>query len=309
MGHNTFLLILAIGAIRWADPTTWPWVVWVWLAMLLVGFAQPLWRWLKRQRAQGWPTVPGRIESVEVKKKLFAARGNRLRYAAELAYKYALEGQYHSGRYRRDFAYEQEGWEFARDLKGKSVLVSYNPSNPAKSLLLEDAVNTLLASRPPAPAGNLKHGGGNVPGWARPLLWPFVALSAIGLALSLWVHLAAVAGRRVAPEAFFWMLHIGIFVVWIPAVLVSNRRVGSMSRKDFWKLVLRGAPEWMLYMVYGFLGYAMLNFAAFMLQAPQGGSGANPPAVVWRGFSGHWMAFYSAALAILYSAVTVPEDR
>jgi len=33
------------------------------------------------------------------------------------------------------------------------------------------------------------------------------------------------------------------------------------------------------------------------------GSGeANPPAVVWRGFSGHWMAFYSAALAILYSA-------
>jgi hypothetical protein len=28
----------------------------------------------------------------------------------------------------------------------------------------------------------------------------------------------------------------------------------------------------------------------------------NPPASVWRGFSGHWMAFYSAALAVLCSA-------
>lgn len=46
-----------------------------------------------------------------------------------------------------------------------------------------------------------------------------------------------------------------------------------------------------------FGGYAMLNFAIFFFQAPHGGSGANPPAVVWRGFSGHWMLFYSAALA------------
>jgi hypothetical protein len=39
-------------------------------------------------------------------------------------------------------------------------------------------------------------------------------------------------------------------------------------------------------------------------------SGANPPPVVWRGFSGHWMAFYSAALAILYSAaVNPPSDQ
>ena len=46
-----------------------------------------------------------------------------------------------------------------------------------------------------------------------------------------------------------------------------------------------------------------------MFQVPKGDSGANPPAIVWRGFSGHWMAFYSAALAILYSAAVVPEDQ
>jgi len=58
----------------------------------------------------------------------------------------------------------------------------------------------------------------------------------------------------------------------------------------------------LLVWVYAFGGYAMLNFLLFMTKAPPGDGGANPPAVVWRGFSGHWMAFYTAALAILYSA-------
>jgi CubicO group peptidase (beta-lactamase class C family) len=58
---------------------------------------------------------------------------------------------------------------------------------------------------------------------------------------------------------------------------------------------------------YGFFGYAIVNFLFFMTKAPSGGGGANPPAVVWRGFSGHWMAFYSAALAILYSAARTAD--
>lgn len=58
----------------------------------------------------------------------------------------------------------------------------------------------------------------------------------------------------------------------------------------------------MRYMVYGFLGYAMVNFLLFMMNAPSGHGGENPPATVWIGFSGHWMAFYSAAFAILYAA-------
>lgn len=64
--------------------------------------------------------------------------------------------------------------------------------------------------------------------------------------------------------------------------------------------MLQGSPEWMRYMVYGFFGYAFVNFALFISKAPTGGGGANPPAIVWRGFSGHWMLFYSAALATPY---------
>jgi hypothetical protein len=121
--------------------------------------------------------------------------------------------------------------------------------------------------------------------------------------LSLWVHFGAVLGQRVAPQSFFFGLHVGIFVVWFPTVFVAQKRVGNTNRKDFWKLVLRGAPDWMRYMVYGFLGYAVLNFLLFMALAPTSkGGGGNPPVDVWRGFSGHWMAFYSAAMATLYAA-------
>lgn len=115
-------------------------------------------------------------------------------------------------------------------------------------------------------------------------------------------------GRRVAPGAFFVMLHVGIFAVWIPAVLVAQRLVGSTNRKDFWKVVLKGSPDWMRYMVYAFFVYAFVNFLFFMGKAPSGGSGLNPPASVWRGFSGHWMVFYSAALAILYSAANNVDE-
>lgn len=39
---------------------------------------------------------------------------------------------------------------------------------------------------------------------------------------------------------------------------------------------------------------------------PKSHGGAAPPAVI-RGFSGHWMAFYAAAFALLYSRVHAPE--
>jgi hypothetical protein len=166
--------------------------------------------------------------------------------------------------------------------------------------LLEPDVEGLLQNRPPAPVPDFPLAANSIPDWIRPFLWVFVFLFGVGLVVSLWVHLGAVMGRRVAPEAFFWMVHVGVFVVWFPAVFVAQRLVGNVNREDLWKVVLKGSPDWMRYMVYGFFGYAFVNFM-FMTKAPSGGSGANPPAVVWRGFSGHWMLFYSAALAILYS--------
>jgi hypothetical protein len=242
--------------------------------------------------------VQGRIESVDVKGP---AR-------AELAYSYTVEGHYYSGYYQRELSTEEEVWDFVRDLRGRSAFVSYNPRQPAKSLLLEDAVSTLLNARPPTPVTKFRVRTPEVPGWVKALLWPFLVLSGVGLGLSLWIHLGAVAGRRVAPEAFFRMLQVGIFVVWIPAALVSIKRIGYRRGKNYWKLALRGSPEWIRYMVYAFGGYAMVNFAIFFFQGAQGFSGEDHPAVVWRFISGLWMGFYSAALAVLYSSATSPGN-
>jgi hypothetical protein len=142
----------------------------------------------------------------------------------------------------------------------------------------------------------------------KPLVWFFAILAAAGLALSILSHFAALLGLQGPLGDYSWVLHIGIFAVWIPAVLVAQRLTAEFARKDFWKAALRGSPPWMRYMVYGFFGYALLNFALFITHAPlKGGSGSMPPSVV-RGFSGHWMAFYAAALAILYSALHA-KDR
>lgn len=301
-------LMFLANPFRWTDPHTWPWMVYVWLALIAAGWLKPLWQWMQRRRASGWPTVIGQIDSVSVnesKRTFFstAPRGRSPGYVAELSYSYSVAGTNYTGTYKRNCGTEGEASDFVWDLTGKPVSVNYNPDKPSASILLEPSIDTLLRNRAPKPEGDaFASAADSVPLWAKPFLWLFAALSAIGLAVSLWVHLGAVRGQRVAPEAFFWILHMGIFVVWFPAVFVAQRRVSNMNRKDFWKAVLRGSPEWMRYMVYGFLGYAVVNFALFMLNAPSGNGGASPPASEWRGFSGHWMAFYSAALAILYSA-------
>ena len=138
------------------------------------------------------------------------------------------------------------------------------------------------------------------------LLLPLMVYAACGLALSLVVHLLSFFGIQFGGMPLFIALHIGIFPLWIPVVLISMRMSGGMNRRGFWKDALSGCPSWMKYMTYGFLIYAVVNFAIFIILTslhppPKQISGA-PPAVVLHGFSGHWMAFYSAGLAILTTA-------
>ena len=291
--------------IVWNNPSTWPWVIYVWAAFALIGAAKPTWRWMQRGRGESWPLADGRIDSAQISKPTFSLSVKSGHYLAELIYSYSFAGVSYSSRYTRDIATQYEAEEFIRDLRGKTIAVHYNPERPSRSALLENDIELLLQSRTPRPPTSLPPPT-PIPSLISSLLPIFIALSAVGLVLSLWVHLGALMGQRVAPESFFWILHIGIFVVWLPAVLVAQRLVGNMNRMDFWKIVLKNSPDWMRYMVYAFGGYAVINFLLFMIHAPNGGNGANPPAAVWRGFSGHWMAFYSAALAIFYSASRSP---
>jgi hypothetical protein len=295
----------ALAPFRWADPATWPWMIYVWVALLVGGWLLSSWRWLKSRRATGWPIADGRIESTEVAKPNFSFTTKRGYYVAQLGYSYSVAGSIHSGVYKREFPTKPAADDFVRDLKGKAVAVRYHPSEPSRSTALEPDIEAVLQNRPPSRDDESVIRAA-IPEWLGPFIWVFVWLSAIGLVVSLWVHIGALLGRTV--PSGFWVLHVGIFVVWFPAVLVAQRLVGNANRRDFWKVVLKGAPDWMRYMVYVFLANEFVNFTISMGQVSGGGPHTTTSASDWRGFSGLWMVFYSAALAILYSAAKTMES-
>jgi hypothetical protein len=241
---------------------------------------------------------------VDVTTTFWQSRKNANRPKAELNYSYFVAGSSYSGKYIKKCDSEDTANDFVRGLAGAVAVVHYNPAQPANSLLLDSDLQSLIANRPPLPPAQVasQFNSDLTPSWLKPFIWIFISLAAFGLLLSLWVHINALLGRVVIPDEYFFALHAGVFVVFIPAVLVQNAIFRRPARQSDWKVPLRFAPPWMLYMVYAFFAYAFLNFAIFIAHTTSyRGAHVGTPPPVWRGFSGHWMLFYSAALAILYS--------
>jgi hypothetical protein len=162
----------------------------------------------------------------------------------------------------------------------------------------------LLSTKSPLAHGNALPGGSTAMRW---FLGALIVYASIGLALSLAVHVASFFFEPPGGNALFIALHVGIFPLWLPIVFVANALAGksffSPASLADWRVILQGAPSWMRVMAYGFFVYALANFAVFFIFTAILRRGASkysgaPPAFLWHGFSGHWMAFYSAGLAI-----------
>lgn len=136
------------------------------------------------------------------------------------------------------------------------------------------------------------------------LAYAVMTISAIGFAASLVSHVYALFGLPGPLAERTFLLHVGIFVVWLPAILLARRMTKGVPQADAWKVVLRAVPPWMRYASYAVGGYAILNFVLFLFmtdkRAGRGKSGPMSPETV-RGFSGHWMIFYGAALMMAYA--------
>jgi len=231
-------------------------------------------------------------------------------FVAELKYSYSVSGQNYVGSFEQKFATEQEARECIHDLAGKLAFVRYDPGRPDRSMLLPQSLEAVLSSLSLATDVNgTALPRRNLPQWSLPFLQFFLALAGVGFVVSLWVHIGAVFGVKVAPDYFFFLLHVGIFVVFFPAVLISQRLVGNTRRRDFWKVALRDVPPWLRYGVYVCFGYAIVNFLFFMTNTPAGGRSPAPPTQVWRGFSGHWMLFYGISFALLYAGTVASRNQ
>jgi len=288
---------------RWTDPASWPWTVYVWVALLIGGWAKGLYDLYRRKQSTTWPTTTGRIQAAEIPPPrtflgLTLAPAGRSQVTGELRYSYSVEGQNYSGKLKRQLPNREAAEEFIRDLVGKPVEVHYDPKAPSFSVLLDSSVEALLQLRPPGPGAKAP-----IPHWLKLALLPFIALSAAGFIVSTWIQIEALLGRLVPLPGYFMLLHVGIFVVWFPALMVTQKRLGTLSGKDFWKVATKGAPRWMQYLIYVMGAYAVVVFLLFTFFVPQGTPGGGPIwGGDWGGFSAVWMHFYGTAFVLLYAA-------
>ncbi|GAB6041400.1 hypothetical protein JCM17961_20740 [Endothiovibrio diazotrophicus] len=130
-----------------------------------------------------------------------------------------------------------------------------------------------------------------------------MAYATTGLVISTAAHLLALAGQPPGGTALFAALHVGIFPLWIPVVLIAQRMTKGVLRREHWRILTADCPAWLRYLTFALLVYAVINFLRFITSPHAGGHGADLPSPAeWRGFSGHWMMFYTAGLMVVVSA-------
>jgi hypothetical protein len=167
----------ATNDLQWANPATWPFPFWIWIASVTVAVARALWRRYLRILARGWPMATGTVESAEVTEPGPGFRWTRRiggEIAAELKYSYMSPGGRYSGSHQRRFGCAEDAYEFIRDLPGKPVMVHYRPDRQERSQLDEDSLEMLLRNRAPVvvkpeDAGQLEEQAEGGRAWRLPL--------------------------------------------------------------------------------------------------------------------------------------------
>ena len=135
----------------------------------------------------------------------------------------------------------------------------------------------------------------------------------LGLILSLAVHVSALLGIDVSAKIpFVWLLHIGVFLVFVPFVFASRKVLGDKPTLSHIRTLL---PSWVVAVGAFIVVYAMVNFLLFFLRTQGGNAAIQDGHFVLlehgrlirelseseytsfrvnhvRGFSGHWLALY-----------------
>ena len=215
-----------------------------------------------------------------------------------------MRDKYYIGRVSKRFRYLDDAEEWVRDLQGRALPVHYSPLWPGLSRVLDEDLATLHNSRlPQAPAAVLEATeAANVSLFRKVLAYPFMALAAAGFCLSVYVHLGSLLGKIVLPESWFTVMQVGVFVAFFPALLLLPKQK-IRRRSD-----VPSTPGFLGSLMIATLAYALANFAIFMVTLARHHN-QTTRLMEWRGFSGHWMLFYSWSFAFLYAAAHPARRR
>ena len=102
-------------------------------------------------------------------------------------------------------------------------------------------------------------------------------------------------------------------VVLYPACIISKKTRNEINVKDFKKAISGACPRWLSIMTGLFIMYALGGLIFFIFKRHFASSAVtNGQEIIannFRGFSGHWMALYSLAFALLYSCKRLKSTR
>ena len=104
--------------------------------------------------------------------------------------------------------------------------------------------------------------------WIKPVARAIFCAACLGAIASLYVAFSAWLGRysRMAENPGIFLLFFGVFLVWFPTVIISQRLSrGAISRNSM-KVALRGASPFMRRLVYAAFIYCGLVWAVSKIQ-------------------------------------------
>jgi Protein of unknown function (DUF3592) len=87
------------------------------------------WQKIRENRAAGWPSADGVIQSATVR----THNGSWV----EVTYRYYALQEYRYGKYRRHFRQKAQAEQFADTIRGRSLQVRYREDNPDVSAIME----------------------------------------------------------------------------------------------------------------------------------------------------------------------------
>jgi len=130
------------------------------------------------------------------------------------------------------------------------------------------------------------------------IAYPVMVLAALGVILCLGFFLTGVMNINPLPANKQVILFAGIFVVWIPTIILMNQLTKDFKQKDIWKAALRGCPRWMRTILWVLIGCVIaLSFVPALL----GHGAANQTFVLFPA------TFYSISFCVMYSLIHVDQ--
>jgi hypothetical protein len=221
--------------------------------------------WVRRS-APNWPLVQGTIEHAELYEQ---AEGSKKVPAVFLRYSYSVEGEFYGNSAVLSLHDEDRAFEFVHRAKNKPINVSVRPKRPEQSTITQEQleITESALSRGIQPSID-EQTDFALPYAARSVLYVCMWTAALGVAVSVVLHLAALGGRVLVTPIVLLVFVFCSILLLLPSWLADAwlGRVQAHGRKS--------APPPVGYAVYFFwivsAGYYMAGEVLSRLSRPVG---------------------------------------